>query len=172
MSIQVKGDELVYRRAATGSIPESTTHYLILGVRPRDVRSESRLVDDHGQHWQTGCACINPKGLFGESFDRMVCWKVGEADARDGQSVFRMQQQRRPVGSSGQWENWKPAFQVQATGWSGRPYAFRASAVAYLRWLPKEQPGFEWRGRVSQDVSGFAGRPHTVYPDGIVVPDN
>ncbi|MGW3199128.1 hypothetical protein ACWDBD_32090 [Streptomyces sp. NPDC001118] len=172
ISIKIQGDELVYHRTATGSTPASTTHYLILGTRPTMPRSEASLVDDHGNRWQTGCAYVNPKKVFGEGFDRMVCWPLGEADAREGRSLYIMQQQRRPVGSDGEWENWKSGFSIRATGLAGQSHEFKAEALAFLRWVPEEQPKYEWRGRVSVWVSEFAGRSHTVYPDGRVVPDS
>ncbi|MEU0027370.1 hypothetical protein [Streptomyces sp. NPDC006335] len=171
-TIKIQGLELVYQRTASGHTPASTTRYLILGTRPSMPRSEAALVDDHGNRWQTGCAYVNPKGTFGSGFERRVCWPLGEADARDGRASYHMQQQRRPVGSDSEWEDWKSSFSIRTTGWSGQPHEFKAEALAFLRWLPEEQPAYEWRGRVRVWVSEFAGRPHTVYPDGTVVPDD
>ncbi|ELP66099.1 hypothetical protein F3K40_31970 [Streptomyces sp. LBUM 1478] len=172
MSIKVEGQELVYRCDASGHMPERNTRYLILNERPTMPRGEARLVDDNGQTWWTGAAYVNLKGTFGDGEDRMLAWKLGEADARDGYPSYHMQQQRRPVGSHGEWENYKSSFSIRATGWTGQPHAFKSEALAFLRWLPEEQPAYEWRGRVFQWVNGYAGRPHTVYPDGKVVPDN
>ncbi|MEU0214058.1 hypothetical protein ABZ281_02680 [Streptomyces sp. NPDC006265] len=172
MSIKVEGNELVYRSVASGHTPERHTRYLIVNVRPTMPRGDAALVDDHGQRWQTGAAYVNLKGTFGDGQDRMIAWRLGEADARHGRALYLMQQQRRPVGSDGEWENWKSAFEIRATGWSGEPHEFKAEALAFLRWLPEEQPAYEWRGRVLAWVSEFSGRPHTVYPDGRVVPDN
>ncbi|MEU7318769.1 hypothetical protein [Streptomyces sp. NPDC007083] len=172
ITIQVDGEELVYRRTTTGSTPESTTHYLTLGARPRNVRSESSLVDDSGKRWLTGCAYINPKRIFGEGFERMVCWPVGEADARNGREVFHMQLQRRAFGSEAEWTNYRSAYEVHVAGCPGAPCRFKSGVLNSLRWYPEEQPAYEWRARVSVNVSGFSGRPHTVYPDGRVVADD
>ncbi|MFD9868566.1 hypothetical protein ACFXI8_27355 [Streptomyces niveus] len=171
MYIKVEGQELVYRSEASGSTPSWTTRYLILNERPPMARSESSLVDDDGASWRTGCAYVNLKGTFGDGEDRMVAWKVGEADARDGRGVYHMQTQRRPVGSDGDWENYETS-EIRAAGWAGRPLEFVDSAVSFLRWYPEEQPHYEWRGRVFVSVKGFSGRPHTVHPDGRVEADN
>ncbi|WP_326745354.1 hypothetical protein [Streptomyces sp. NBC_01760] len=172
-SIKVEGSELVYHRPAIGShTPASTTRYFILGVRPGGfVTGEASLMDDSGQRWRTGCAYVNVKGTFGDGVDRMVCWKVGEADARDGRAVYHMQPQRRPVGSDAEWENYKSAFSLHL-GTTYGPHEFKPGALSHLRWYPEEQPAYEWRGRVHVWVSEFSGRPHTVYPDGRVVADN
>ncbi|MEV6309940.1 hypothetical protein AB0M10_15245 [Streptomyces sp. NPDC051840] len=174
MSIKVEGSELIYRRSAIGShTPASTTRYLILGVRPRwgFVRSEARIVDDSGQPWRTACAYVNVKGTFGDGEDRMVCWKVGEADARDGEASYFMQLQRRRVGSDAEWESYRSAHSLCLATVSG-PYEFKAAALSELRWYPEEQPAYEWRGRINVWVSEFSGRPHTIYPDGRVEADN
>ncbi|WP_258017383.1 hypothetical protein [Streptomyces noursei] len=172
MSIKVEGQELVYRCTASGHTPERYTRYLILNERPYMARSETSLVDDSGQTWWTGVAYVNLKGTSGDGEDRMVAWKLGEADARDGRATYHMQTQRRPVGTADEWENYKSTHEIQATGFAGRPLEFRESALSFLRWFPEEQPAYEWRGRVFVNVNGFGARPHTVYPDGRVEADN
>lgn len=161
-----------YRCTASGYTPARHTRYLILNVRPTMPRGESRLVDDSGQEWWVGAAYVNVKNTFGDGEDRMVAWKLGEADARDGRAVYHMQQQRRAVGSDGEWENYQSAFEVRATGLAGQAQEFKAEALDFLRWLPEEQPQYEWRGRIYVGVNSFAGRRHTVYPDGAVLADN
>lgn len=172
ITIKIVGDELVYHRSATGSTPASTTHYLILSTRPTMPRSESSLVDDHGNPWQTGCAYINAARVFGEGGDRMVCWPAGEADARDGKVLYMLQLQRRAAGSDDEWENYKSPDSVGAVGFTGDAIPFKANTLAHLRWYPEEQPGHDWRARIDQYVLGWRGRPYWVYPDGRVVPDN
>ncbi|MGW0920689.1 hypothetical protein ACWD3J_16935 [Streptomyces sp. NPDC002755] len=172
MTIKIVGQELVYHRSATGPAPADTTHFLILGARPTMPRSVSSLVDDHGNHWQTGCAYINPKNTYGDGFDRTVCWPAGEADARDGDVLYMLQLQRRPAGSDGEWENYKMPHSVRAAGFTGDPTPFKGNTLAELRWYPEEQPRHEWRARIDQYVIHWRGRPHWVYPDGWVERDN
>lgn len=172
ISIKIWGGELVYHRTAAGHRPAETTHFLILGSRPTMPRSESSLVDDHGTHWQTGCAYVNPKRVFGEGGDRMVCWPAGEADARDGDVLYMLQLQRRLAGSDAEWENYKSPHSVRAVGFTGDPTPFKANTLAHLRWYPDEQPRHEWRARIDQYVAHGRGRPHWVYPEGRVVPEN
>lgn len=171
-SVKIVGDELVYSRSASGHTPASTTHFLILGTRPTMPRGESQLMDDHGTMWQTGCAWINPKREFGSGFERMVCWPAGEADARDGDVLYMLQLQRRPVGSDAEWEDYRTQHSVRAVGFTGDPTPFKANTLSELRWYPEEQPRHEWRARIDQYVLHWRGRRHWVYPDGRIVPDN
>ncbi|MFD7537437.1 MULTISPECIES: hypothetical protein [unclassified Streptomyces] len=171
-TIRIEGGELVYHRSACGYTPASTTHFLILGTRPTMPRSESSLVDDDGTRWQTGCAYVNAKRIFGEGSDRMVCWPPGAADARDSHPTYMLQLQRRPPASDAQWENYRTPHDVRAVGCSGDPTPFKANTLAELRWYPAEQPRYEWRARIDQYILHWRGRPYWVYPNGRVVPDN
>ncbi|MFE4527161.1 hypothetical protein ACFRMO_08175 [Streptomyces anulatus] len=172
ITIKIVGPELVYHRTASGYTPASTTHYLILGTRPTMPRSVASLVDDHGTRWMTGCAYVNAKRVFGEGADRMVCWPVGEADARDGDVLYMLQLQRRALGSEAEWENYRSPHSVRAVGYTGDLTPFKSNTLAELCWYPEEQPRYEWRARIDQHVDHWRGRPHWVYPDGRVVPDN